>query len=150
MVGSRLFIFGGWDGSSRLNDFYCLEESKRREMTSATMEWSEILTSMLPTPRAGTTLTPVGEDKLFLFGGSGHYTTYYNDILIYDLSKLLPHSTREAGLERRPNLRRGRAPQLQTVEESRSLGCVRPRPQDLCLWRESRPRVLERSEYSRH
>ena len=51
------------------------------------MEWCEILTSMLPTPRAGTTLTPVGEDKLFLFGGSGHYTTYYNDILIYDLSK---------------------------------------------------------------
>ena len=51
------------------------------------MEWCEILTSMLPTPRAGTTLTPVGENKLFLFGGSGHYTTYYNDILIYDLSE---------------------------------------------------------------
>ncbi len=63
--------------------------TKVGSLTVGTMQWAEILTSMLPTPRAGTTLTPVGPDQLYLFGGSGHYTTYYNDILIFDLSKRL-------------------------------------------------------------
>ena len=25
VIGSNLFIFGGWDGSKRINDLYCFE-----------------------------------------------------------------------------------------------------------------------------
>lgn len=48
------------------------------------MIWTEvIIETEKPTPRAGMSLTNI-EDKLVLFGGSGHSALCYNDLQIYD------------------------------------------------------------------
>lgn len=48
------------------------------------MIWTEVLIEgEKPSPRAGMSLTNV-EDKLVLFGGSGHSALCYNDLQIYD------------------------------------------------------------------
>merc|ERR1719343_1159571 len=72
----RLYIFGGWDGTKRLNDLYVLDT---REMA-----WSLLRpTGCAPQARAGMTLSVV-RDYLYLFGGSGHTTRCFNDVHVYD------------------------------------------------------------------
>merc|ERR1719161_1830926 len=74
-----LYVFGGWDGTKRLNDLYQLDVS--------TLVWS-LLTpyGIPPQPRAGTTLSYI-RVLLFMFGGSGHSTRCFNDIHVYDPEK---------------------------------------------------------------
>jgi len=74
-----LYIFGGWDGSKRLNDLYLLNAS--------TLVWTLLHpTGVPPQPRAGTTLTCI-RGLLFMFGGSGHSTRCFNDIHVFDPGK---------------------------------------------------------------
>lgn len=48
------------------------------------MKWTEvIIEGDKPSPRAGMSLTNI-EDRLVLFGGSGHSALCYNDLQIYD------------------------------------------------------------------
>ena len=78
MIDEKLYIFGGWDGSKRLNDLYILDTEK--------MIWTEVIPNMpntIPSPRAGMSLTNI-KNKLVLFGGSGHSALCYNDLHIYD------------------------------------------------------------------
>ena len=76
-INHNLYIFGGWDGSKRLNDLFTLDTER--------MEWTEITTdpATTPSPRAGMSLTNL-DNKLVLFGGSGHSALCYNDIHIYN------------------------------------------------------------------
>ena len=77
VIGTTLYIFGGWDGSKRLNDLFALE--------TQAMIWTEIHTdpATTPQPRAGMSLTNL-DNKLVLFGGSGHSALCYNDIQIFN------------------------------------------------------------------
>ena len=60
---SELFVFGGWNGSERLNDVHVLDTHNSTWSTPRTF-------GVKPHPRAGMTLTAV-RGRLFLFGGSG-------------------------------------------------------------------------------
>jgi N-acetylneuraminic acid mutarotase len=73
VIGKKLYIFGGWDGSKRLNDLFALDTAK--------MIWTKIESEQgsIPSPRAGMSLTNLN-DRLVLFGGSGHSALCYNDI----------------------------------------------------------------------
>jgi N-acetylneuraminic acid mutarotase len=76
VVGKKLFIFGGWDGNTLINDMHIFD--------TETMTWSSPQpTGSIPSPRAGCTLT-AKKNKLYLFGGSGRGATTYNDVHIYD------------------------------------------------------------------
>eukprot|EP00288_Rhodomonas_lens_P007119 CAMPEP_0177717610 /NCGR_PEP_ID=MMETSP0484_2-20121128/15138_1 /TAXON_ID=354590 /ORGANISM="Rhodomonas lens, Strain RHODO" /LENGTH=503 /DNA_ID=CAMNT_0019229725 /DNA_START=236 /DNA_END=1744 /DNA_ORIENTATION=+ len=88
VVGSRIFIFGGNDGTVRMNDLYSLDTQN--------MEWKrEICAGELPAPRAGHTMTllpaeSATEDsnpKLLLFAG-GDVTCVFNDVHVLDMESL--------------------------------------------------------------
>ncbi len=60
---SHLFIFGGWNGTERLNDIHILD--------TVTSTWSTPrIHGIKPHPRAGMTLTAL-RGRIYLFGGSG-------------------------------------------------------------------------------
>jgi len=59
---NKLYIFGGWDGSKRLNDLHCYDVTTNR--------WSELKPIQSPSARAGMCMTTI-DNKIYLFGGSG-------------------------------------------------------------------------------
>jgi len=64
IIKNNLYIFGGWDGTKRLNDLFFLD--------TLTLTWTKVVVDgTAPSPRAGMSLTNLN-DKLLLFGGSGH------------------------------------------------------------------------------
>jgi N-acetylneuraminic acid mutarotase len=78
IIQHKLFIFGGWDGSKRLNDLYFLDVGK--SFTLDSLKWSEVkVEGESPYPRAGMSLTNL-DNKLILFGGSGQSALCYNDL----------------------------------------------------------------------
>ncbi|KAL3695736.1 hypothetical protein R1sor_009812 [Riccia sorocarpa] len=80
-VGSRLFVFGGTDGTSPLNDLHILD--------TITNQWSSPTTGGDgPAPREGHSAALIGS-RLFVFGGCGRSPddmeeTYFNDTYILD------------------------------------------------------------------
>ena len=77
VVGTKLCIFGGWDGKKRLNDIFVLDTD--------TLVWSKPnVNGRLPAPRAGMSFISV-DNFAFLFGGSGAQATCFNDVQIFDL-----------------------------------------------------------------
>ena len=76
IIGDNLYIFGGWDGSKRLNDLFVFNLKE--------FIWSQIaVVGESPAPRAGMELCNV-TDKLFLFGGSGPHAFCFNDLYTFD------------------------------------------------------------------
>jgi hypothetical protein len=72
----ELFIFGGWNGTERLNDIHILD--------TATSVWTcPHVAGVLPHPRAGMTLTAL-RGRLYLFGGSGTSAKCFQDLQILD------------------------------------------------------------------
>ena len=72
----ELFIFGGWNGTTRLNDIHILD--------TATCNWTRPeIGGVLPHPRAGMTLTAL-RGRLYLFGGSGTSSKCFQDLNILD------------------------------------------------------------------
>ena len=72
----ELFIFGGWNGTERLNDIHILD--------TATSNWTfPRIHGLLPHPRAGMTLTAL-RGRLYLFGGSGTSAKCFQDLQILD------------------------------------------------------------------
>jgi hypothetical protein len=70
VVDSRVFVFGGNDGSSLFNDLHILD--------TQSMSWSQPLTSgQPPLPRAGHSALLVG-DYIVVFGGQG--VVFFNDL----------------------------------------------------------------------
>lgn len=73
---NELFVFGGWNGDTRLNDLHILDID--------TSTWSSPdLSGLLPRPRAGMTLTAL-RGRLFLFGGSGTNAQCFQDLHVFD------------------------------------------------------------------
>jgi BTB/POZ domain/Kelch motif/Galactose oxidase, central domain len=77
---NELFIFGGWNGTERLNDIHILD--------TATSTWSRPkMGGVLPHPRAGMTLTAL-RGRLYLFGGSGTSAKCFQDLQILDRQEM--------------------------------------------------------------
>lgn len=76
----ELFIFGGWNGTERLNDIHVLD--------TATSTWTAPHAGgVLPHPRAGMTLTAL-RGRLYLFGGSGTSSKCFQDLQILDRQEM--------------------------------------------------------------
>jgi leucine-zipper-like transcriptional regulator 1 len=76
----ELFIFGGWNGTERLNDIHILD--------TVTNTWTfPKIHGVLPHPRAGMTLTAL-RGRLFLFGGSGTSAKCFQDLQILDRQEM--------------------------------------------------------------
>ncbi|CAB9509976.1 zipper-like transcriptional regulator 1 [Seminavis robusta] len=76
----ELFIFGGWNGTERLNDIHILD--------TETSTWTcPHIGGLLPHPRAGMTLTAL-RGRLYLFGGSGTSSKCFQDLQILDRSEM--------------------------------------------------------------
>jgi len=77
---SELFVFGGWNGSERLNDIHVLD--------TATSTWSTPrVMGVKPHPRAGMTLTAL-RGRLYLFGGSGTSSKCFDDLQVLDRKEM--------------------------------------------------------------
>ncbi|KAL9181920.1 hypothetical protein ACHAXT_012263 [Thalassiosira profunda] len=77
---SELFVFGGWNGSERLNDIHVLD--------TATSTWSTPrVLGVKPHPRAGMTLTAL-RGRLYLFGGSGTSSKCFDDLQVLDREEM--------------------------------------------------------------
>jgi hypothetical protein len=76
----ELFIFGGWNGTERLNDIHILN--------TKTSNWTcPHVSGVLPHPRAGMTLTAL-RGRLYLFGGSGTSAKCFQDLQILDRQEM--------------------------------------------------------------
>lgn len=77
VVGSNLFIFGGWNGKVRNATLHVLDTS------ATTPQWSTpSINGSKPMPRAGCTITSI-RGMVFLFGGSGPADSF-NDFYVYN------------------------------------------------------------------
>jgi len=76
----EIFIFGGWNGTNRLNDIHIFD--------TKTCNWScPKVGGVLPHPRAGMTLTAL-RGRLYLFGGSGTSSKCFQDLQILDREEM--------------------------------------------------------------
>lgn len=96
IIKSNLYIFGGWDGSKRLNDLFVL--------SLKSYIWSQVeVVGESPAPRAGMELSNVN-NKLFLFGGSGPHAFCFNDLYTFDPeTSSWEHCNNFRDLETNPN-----------------------------------------------
>jgi len=77
---TELFVFGGWNGSERLNDLHVLDIS--------TSTWSTPrISGSRPHPRAGMSLTAL-RGRLYLFGGSGTSSKCFDDLQVFDRKEM--------------------------------------------------------------
>jgi hypothetical protein len=76
----EMFLFGGWNGSTRLNDFYILD--------TKTSTWTRPnVGGHIPRARAGMTLNAV-RDRLYLFGGNGAESEVCSDLHVFDRTQM--------------------------------------------------------------
>mmetsp|Transcript_17787 Transcript_17787/g.30052 ORF Transcript_17787/g.30052 Transcript_17787/m.30052 type:complete len:674 (-) Transcript_17787:356-2377(-) len=77
---TELFVFGGWNGSERLNDLHVLD--------TVTSTWSTPrISGSRPHPRAGMSLTAL-RGRLYLFGGSGTSSKCFDDLQVFDRKEM--------------------------------------------------------------
>lgn len=79
ILGQRMIVFGGTNGSKKVNDLHILDLSSK--------EWTRPeCRGTPPSPRESHTATLVGDEKLVIFGGSGEGEgNYLNDLHVLDL-----------------------------------------------------------------
>lgn len=82
VLGDRMIVFGGTNGSEKVNDLHVLD--------LRTKEWSRPKCDGIPpAPRESHTATVVDDNKLVIFGGSGEgEANYLNDLHVLDLSTM--------------------------------------------------------------
>ncbi|EFJ17383.1 hypothetical protein SELMODRAFT_421110 [Selaginella moellendorffii] len=82
-VGSKLYVFGGTNGTSTLDDLFVLD--------NATNTWGKPdVFGDVPAPREGHSASLIG-DNLFVFGGCGKSSDpseeeYYNDLHVLNMN----------------------------------------------------------------
>ncbi|CAN4108917.1 unnamed protein product [Withania somnifera] len=83
LVGHRMVVFGGTNGSRKVNDIHVLDVRSQ--------EWTQLeCQGNPPSPRESHTATLVGGDKLVIFGGSGEgEANYLNDLHVLDLKTMM-------------------------------------------------------------
>ncbi|KAJ6380391.1 hypothetical protein OIU76_016953 [Salix suchowensis] len=82
LVGRQMIVFGGTNGSRKVNDLHVLD--------LGTKEWmSPECKGNPPSPRESHTATLIGDDKIMVFGGSGEgEANYLNDLHVLDLKSM--------------------------------------------------------------
>ncbi|XP_024523389.1 rab9 effector protein with kelch motifs [Selaginella moellendorffii] len=85
-VGSKLYVFGGTDGTSPLDDLFVLD-------TAANTWGKPDVFGDVPAPREGHSTSLIG-DNLLVFGGCGKSSDpseeeYYNDLHVLNMSNIL-------------------------------------------------------------
>jgi N-acetylneuraminic acid mutarotase len=76
IIKNNLYIFGGWDGTKRLNDLFSFDLVQ--------FMWTQVqVVGESPAPRAGMEICNVN-DQLYLFGGSGPHAFCFNDLYTFD------------------------------------------------------------------
>lgn len=82
LVEQKMIIFGGTNGSKKVNDVHVLDLNSR--------VWSRPdCKGIPPSPRESHTATLFGDKKLVIFGGSGEGgANYLNDIHVLDLKTM--------------------------------------------------------------
>lgn len=86
----EMFLFGGWNGRTRLNDFYILD--------TVTSSWSRpMVGGSIPRARAGMTLNAV-RNRLYLFGGNGAQSEVCDDLHVFDRGQMAFVELRNASL----------------------------------------------------
>ena len=82
IVGYKMIVFGGTNGSKKVNDLYVLD-LRSKEWTYPECKGTP------PSPRESHTATLVGDEKLLIFGGSGEgEANYLNDLHVLDLKTM--------------------------------------------------------------
>lgn len=80
LIGSKIFLYGGYDGRGRSNDLYLLDP--------VTLTWEHPpTTDRTPAGRQRHTACLVGSNKLFVLGGFDGYK-WLNDLNVLDVGKL--------------------------------------------------------------
>ena len=80
LIGSKIFLYGGYDGRGRSNDLYLLDP--------ATLHWEHPpTTEHTPAGRQRHTACLVGSKKLFILGGFDGFK-WLNDLHVLDVGKL--------------------------------------------------------------
>ncbi|OVA16794.1 Kelch repeat type 1 [Macleaya cordata] len=91
LVGHQMIVFGGTNGSKKVNDLHVLD-LRTKEWSSPNCE------GIPPSPRESHTATVVGDDKLVIFGGSGEGEgNYLNDLHVLDLKTMRWIATKVKG-----------------------------------------------------
>lgn len=82
LVGHRMIVFGGTNGSRKVNDLHVLDLRSK--------EWTQLnFRGKPPCPRESHSATLIGNDKMVVFGGSGQgEANYLNDLHILDLETM--------------------------------------------------------------
>jgi N-acetylneuraminic acid mutarotase len=82
---TNLYIFGGWNGSRRLNDLHCYEIGALDNPARRT--WCAIeANGNIPSSRAGMSLCKYKSKYLVVFGGCERSSSYLNDLHFFDIS----------------------------------------------------------------
>ncbi|XP_024544514.1 rab9 effector protein with kelch motifs [Selaginella moellendorffii] len=98
-VGSKLYVFGGTDGTSPLDDLFVLD--------TATNTWGKPdVFGDVPAPREGHSASLIG-DNLFVFGGCGKSSDpseeeYYNDLHVLNTKTMAWREVKTTGAELMP------------------------------------------------
>lgn len=82
LVGHKMLVFGGTNGSKKVNDLHILDLLSR--------EWARPdCRGSPPSARESHTANVVGDEKLIVFGGSGEgEANYLNDLHVLDLKSM--------------------------------------------------------------
>ncbi|KAH9161689.1 hypothetical protein LEN26_001298 [Aphanomyces euteiches] len=87
LLDHRMYIFGGWNGTRRLNDIHILDTSP----SCRPWRWSSVqFAGQVPHPRAGMSFVCLRQ-RFFLFGGYGISANTYPAKCFNDLYVLDPH-----------------------------------------------------------
>ena len=83
VVGSCLFVFGGWDGVSRHNSLFKLD--------LRSFQWEQVRVSNPssgPQRKSGCGMVSYGDNQLVVFAGhTGSVFTYTDELHVFDLNK---------------------------------------------------------------
>lgn len=84
----RIYAFGGTTSSDFFSDRQPLDDFYEIDVTdqnSAAVTWSTLSPASKPSARAGIGMATDG-DKIWIHGGLGLGTDYYNDMYVYDIA----------------------------------------------------------------
>lgn len=102
IVGTKMYIFGGFDGTKHYNDLWCLDLRKeffffflnsnpffffKKNIRIENMSWQNVnCQGTPPTPRSGHSLNAIASNKfLMVVGGCDCYTNFLNDVHLFNL-----------------------------------------------------------------